>query len=486
MKSQRRFTQHTSGPAITLLVALMNIGSVVLGSVVPARAQGTTSSWSYTGRLNTPRNGHTATLLPNGMLLVIGGSSAVPGGAELYDPSTATWSLISFNPHVHGCVTLLPTGRLLLAGDGSGAAELYDPSTGTFISTGNMTEQAFCSSATLLTTGKVLITTFLPDGPTAVRAATPELYDPLTGAFSSTGRFVDTGAASAYGDYGLVSAAATLLFNGKVLFAAEPTAQLYDPVSGTFSLTGAMTAPCGFGGGAPSYIEARTATLLRNGKVLVSGGVNQDECWFFKNAELYDPSTGTFTATSDMTRARAYHTATLLPDGTVLITGGETYDCYGSFCWFAGTTASAEIFDPSTGTFSLIGNMNARRESHTATLLNNGQVLTTGGLDYGTSIGDFRGSLASAELYTGPKTSLPAPRITGASVSGKKLIVVGENFDGGAVILLNAEAQRTMNDEQNPKTTLIGKKAGKKVKPGDKLQVRNLNDAVSEEFIFTG
>ena len=147
------------------------------------------------------------------------------------------------------------------------------------------------------------------------------------------------------------------------------------------------------------------------------------------------------------------------------------------------------MFDPSTGTFNLISNMNARREFHTATLLNNGQVLTTGGLDYGTGIGDFRGSLASAELYTpsdGPNASLPAPRIIGASVSGKKLIVVGENFDDGAVILLNGEEQRTKNDEQNPKTTLIGKKAGKKIKSGDRLEVRNTNGTLSDEFTFTG
>jgi hypothetical protein len=64
--------------------------------------------------------------------------------------------------------------------------------------------------------------------------------------------------------------------------------------------------------------------------------------------------------------------------------------------------------------------------------------------------------------------------------------VVGEKFDDGAVILLNGEEQRTQNDEQNPKTTLIGKKAGKKIRPGDRLQIRNPDDILSEEFIFTG
>jgi hypothetical protein len=70
-------------------------------------------------------------------------------------------------------------------------------------------------------------------------------------------------------------------------------------------------------------------------------------------------------------------------------------------------------------------------------------------------------------------------------VQGKKLFVFGENFDPGAVILLNDEEQQTKHDSQNPETTLIGKKVGKKIKPGDKLQVRNPNGTLSEEFTFT-
>jgi len=77
-------------------------------------------------------------------------------------------------------------------------------------------------------------------------------------------------------------------------------------------------------------------------------------------------------------------------------------------------------------------------------------------------------------------------RINNATVSGKKLFVFGENFDAGAVILHNGVEQNTKNDPQNPQIALIGKKAGKKVKPGDKLQVRNANGTLSEEFTFTG
>ena len=77
-------------------------------------------------------------------------------------------------------------------------------------------------------------------------------------------------------------------------------------------------------------------------------------------------------------------------------------------------------------------------------------------------------------------------RITATSVAGKKLFVVGEHFDPDAVILINGEAQKTANDDQSPKSTLIAKKAGKKIQPGDKLQVRNPNGTMSQEFTFAG
>src|SRR5262249_45718766 len=147
---------------------------------------------------------------------------------------------------------------------------------------------------------------------------------------------------------------------------------------GSFILTGSMITTCS-DGEKPGYIVSRTATLLRNGKVLLTGGVNE-WCGFFSNAELYDPSNGKFTTSAYMTKGRYNHTATLLPDGTVLIVGGDSGECIGgSTCTFSGTSSSAESYDPATDTFVSVGNMMEARTAQTATLLKNGTVLIAGG-----------------------------------------------------------------------------------------------------------
>ena len=148
----------------------------------------------------------------------------------------------------------------------------------------------------------------------------PELYDPSTGTFSLTGAFA--GHDNVYVTGGPYVSAAVALSDGRVLIAGVPTSELYDPLTGTFELTGVMTTAylsCG-------NITGRTATLLTNGQVLLTGGSHED-CGRFADAELYDVVTGTFTATGSMNASHAiFHSATLLPDGTVLITGGEVHD----------------------------------------------------------------------------------------------------------------------------------------------------------------
>jgi hypothetical protein len=85
-----------------------------------------------------------------------------------------------------------------------------------------------------------------------------------------------------------------------------------------------------------------------------------------------------------------------------------------------------------------------------------------------------------------PGQPVPTPKISGMSIEAKTLFLFGENFDTGAVILLNGVEQATKRDPQNPQTTLIGKKTGKRIKPGDKVQVRNSSGVISPDFVFTG
>jgi hypothetical protein len=132
--------------------------------------------------------------------------------------------------------------------------------------------------------------------------------------------------------------------------------------------------------------DNHTATLLENGLVLMAGGYNAGS---LASAELYNPATGTFSTTGSVTWARDSHTATLLNNGLVLIAGG--YGCSGSGCT-AGYLGTAELYNPATGTFSTTGNLNTARDRHTATLLPSGVALMAGG-------DNSSGAIASAELY---------------------------------------------------------------------------------------
>jgi hypothetical protein len=277
-----------------------------------------------------------------------------------------------------------------------------------------------------------------------------ELYDPETGKWSATGSREDAD----------IYLTATLLRSGKVLAVWGNRAALYDPDTGTWTNT--------LG---PSIARHNhTATLLEDGSVLVAsgeGGVGGNQP---NSAEVYNPDTSTWSETGNLSFTRGRHTATLLPGGEVLIIGGRGA---------AGTVLSlGEMYDPDTNAWSSSSQINEPRTEHTATMLPDGTILVAGGHSED-------GVLSSAEVYDqgGP---MPSPAITGASVAGKKLFVSGENFSRRAVILLNGEEQITKNDSGNPRTILIGKKAGKMIKPGDTLQVRNSDGTLSQEFTFSG
>jgi len=161
---------------------------------------------------------------------------------------------------------------------------------------------------------------------------------------------------------------ATLLKDGRVLIAGggDGTAELFDPTTGTFSVTSPPL----------SGRLYATATLLADGRVLIAGGLGltpgpDGHLSRLGTAEIFDPASGTFRGTISMIQTRRNHTATALPDGRVLVAGGY----FDAIC----TTASAELFDPTTGTFSSTGSMNTERVFHTASLLKSGEVLMVGG-----------------------------------------------------------------------------------------------------------
>jgi Tol biopolymer transport system component len=241
-------------------------------------------------------------------------------------------------------------------------------------------------TATLLADGRVL---FAGSCSTAA-----EVYDPSTGAFTPTGSMTAARAASA----------ATRLQDGRVLFTGgsgcadadtgiRASAELYDPSTGTFSPTGSMLAPR----------ESHTSTLLADGRVLITGGLTgpaangsagvtlaafrlaETSANVLKTAEIYDPTTGTFSKTDSMSSIRSQHTATLLADGRVLVVGGggEGY----------ASVPSADLYDPATGTFTKTGSMKSGRWLQTATLLRDGRVLVTGGRSPNDSV------YASAEIF---------------------------------------------------------------------------------------
>jgi hypothetical protein len=208
---------------------------------------------------------------------------------------------------------------------------------------------------------------------------------------------------------------ATLLNNGMVLIAGgqftsiTASAELYNPATGTFTTTGSMT----------TAREFHTATLLNNGMVLIAGGGNNTA--LLASAELYNPVTGTFTTTGSMTTARHEHTATLLHNGMVLIAGGGSITSGGSNF----ILASAELYDPATGTFTTTGGMTPGEILHTATLLNNGMVLIAGGIDAtGTTS-------ASAQLYNPATGTFTATR----SLNTARLYHTATLLNNGAVLI---------------------------------------------------
>ena len=335
----------------------------------------TVNGFCGASNLNTGRAYPTATLLNNGMVLIAGGQldqgPAASNAAELYNPTTGAFTSATCgmnSARSQHTATLLNDGKVLIVGGLSGpstfvtTAEIFDPVHGTFANTThNPVNTRSNHTATLLADGTVLIA----GGGNPAFLAIAEIYDPATQTFTNVGSL----------NFSRENHTATLLTNGKVLIAAGlaasnmQSAELYDPVAKTFSNTGSLN----------TARQYHSATLLNTGKVLVAGGLQTNSTTAIGAAEIYDPAAGTFSTTVSLNTARGAHTATLLPDGTVLMVGGYSLVIPTS----SPILTSAEVYNPATSTFVFTGSLPSERWQHTATLLNDGTVLVAAGFGSG-------------------------------------------------------------------------------------------------------
>ena len=353
--------RHLMIPFMVVVFLLAAEGLAAAQAVEPLGA----GTFGPAGSLAEPRLLHTATALPAGAVLVVGGLWSYPATTERWDPASSTFDAAGALAEPRGIhtATRLPDGRVLVVGgtDADGvlaSAEAWDPASDTFGPAGSLAQARAWHTATLLRDGSVLVV-----GGTSAElsdvdgfVASAEVWDPLTGTFSPSGSL-----AEARGAYHT----ATILRDGRVLvvggMGGEGSAEVWDPATGAFGSAGALA-------------EARsghTATLLSDGRVLVVGGGGVDG--FLASSEVWDPATGMFGSAGSLAEGRAMHTATLLRDGRVLIVGGE------GNAEADPLLASAEIWDPTTGMFAPAGSLAEARYGHTATLLSDDRVLVVGG-----------------------------------------------------------------------------------------------------------
>lgn len=308
---------------------------------------------------------HTASLLPDGSVLIVGGHGyreLIHSQSLRYLPASGSFqsdASLSIARMAHASF-MLPDGKIMVAGGynpyaGSSAfdpsfksTEIYDPSLRTFSLGPDMNFPRRNHVVTTLKDGRILIT----------------------------------------GGIQLVGSG----------FGATPNTEIFDPAAGSFVAANRMT----------DGRWLHTATLLKDGRVLIVGGRNNNctaNCLVYtlNTAEIFDLATGTYTPTGSMHISRCNHTASLLPDGRVLILGGETTDDLGTGNDQVGVS---ELYDPATGRFTTWTSLIQPRSSHQAVPLYNGKILVLGGL--------------KASSVATDRTELFDPE-TGASMEGPSL-----------------------------------------------------------------
>lgn len=411
----------------TAALLLLGMG-VALTRAVQQPAAIETGTWSPAPSMAVPRAYQTATLLPNGKVLVVGGRGLLsasatwqpPGSAissaELYDPKTRLWSSAgTLNAPRYGhTATLLRNGKVLVAGGNSilpnasfpagdeslSSAELYDPHSNSWSLAASMHTARASHTATLLADGRVLVA-----GGIVSSAANPgfvlnsaELYDPSTNRWTTAPAMLSPRAnqsATLLSDHRVLLIGGIDHFwnGGAVATIGLTTAELFEPTTDSWSPAPSM-----------QYQRiSQSGTLLADGRVLVVGDTSGSE----QTSELFDATAERWSVGPKPTAGRVGHLAVLLHDGAVLIAGGLA-------------DKSAELFDWRRNLWVGAGSLAVVRTGATATLLDNGQVLVAGGF------GSASMPWSSAELYDPRGTSavgVSRARLGSQTIAGTALLL---------------------------------------------------------------
>ncbi|MBI5631159.1 MAG: fibronectin type III domain-containing protein [Elusimicrobia bacterium] len=483
----------------TVDVATVVIRSMMFSDLTKFNPQ--SNAWSFTVQgFGSQKHGHSATLTPSGDISLLGGlsctdsqtsqtdcTSSSPRGSARVIPRLGAWTANSAgmtNSRGNHTTTMLPNGNILVAGGSNGpnvlrSAELFDPVTARFSATGPMLEVRDLHTATLLPNGRVLVSGGFTTNATSTGAtAGAEIYYPATGIWVPTqsmntardnhaavlmadGNVLATGGynggtyhneaeiyystAGAWRPISSMNLAralhtSTLLQDGRILVSGGVNAsgvlarnEIYNPVTGAWTMATCLNNAADPCAGSAKRSHSHSATLLMDGRVLLTGG--NDGFGETAYSLIYDPVANTWTDTGALVPGRPLntprfsHTATLLPNGNVIIAGGAQA--------LGNTLNSCETFDVATSSWQVSGNMSASRGYHTTSLAKDGNLYAIGGYSGAAFLSSaerlyFTGSPDAASLGAPP--SARQSTITAVDLSpfnrGDFVTLSGRNFQG--------------------------------------------------------
>ena len=392
--------------------------------------------------------GHTATLLDDGRVLVAGGRrlgeyGSTDANAQTYDPALGVWRKASsmVQPRFVHTATLLEDGRVLVVGGRAPfllrGAEVYNPSTNTWSSAGRLANARAYHAAVRIGDGLVMVIGGMSVSPEGeIPTATTEIYDAFTESWIPASDMATARAAPtmvAFPD-GRVLVTGGIGPDGDVVASAE----MYSPSTGLWEPVGAMAEPR----------AGHTATLLPEGRVLVAGGISDDSGIALATVELYDPVIGEWSQSGGMSEGRLRHTASLMLGGNVVVIGGALEGQPTTLEESGATLGSAEIYERSTGSWASVDDMNSQRSNHATVVLDSGLVMTMGGwigggrfmfspaeiLDPSTRAWSEPASLA-ARTGTAPPTPVPTPVPTATPRPAYGEMVTARNANHGVALL---------------------------------------------------